>query len=96
MAKIIFEDDGIEEPYEPDTPLADIVEACGADIIFGCREGGCATCIIEITEGMEHLSPHSMAEQSTLEEAELDAGKRLCCQVRLLSAGTVRVRSAGL
>lgn len=96
MAVIEFRDDGIEEAFEPGTTLHDAIEMCGADIIFGCREGGCATCIIRVVEGMEHLSAATHAEESTLEEEEREGGLRLSCQVVITGEGRVVIESAGL
>jgi len=96
MATIVFEDDGIEEDFPAGKLLQYAIEESGADIIFGCREGGCATCIVRIIEGAEHLSPPTDAEHSTLEEAELDSGLRLSCQVTIIGDGRVVIQAAGL
>ena len=96
MATILFQSDGIEEEFPAGTLLQDAIEDAGADIIFGCREGGCATCIIRVHEGGEFLSEPTMAEHSTLEEDELNEGLRLSCQVTISGEGRVVLESAGL
>lgn len=96
MPVIEFVDDGMNEEVEAGRLLQDVIDDCGADIIFGCREGGCATCLIHVLSGMEHLSPISDAEYSTLEDNELEQGMRLACQITITGDGHVALRAAGL
>lgn len=65
---------------------APIREACAElGVPFSCQAGQCATCVIEILEGMENLHPRT--------EPEVGMGlrdhERLACQARIKS-GTVR------
>lgn len=83
MAKLII-DDREFELKEGDA----IMDACmEAGIPFGCQSGICGTCIIEVLEGMEHLSERNQQET----DMELEEHERLACQCRILS-GTVKVR----
>lgn len=85
MAKLIFE--GTEEEKElPDgSPL---VEACEeAGVPFACTEGVCGTCVIEVKEGMENLSPFTQEEQDFLGEMNHE---RLACQCKIKS-GCVKI-----
>ena len=86
MAKIIFEDSKEEANLPDDSP---IIEACEqAGIPFACTEGVCGTCVIEVTEGMENLSPFNQAEADFL--GELDR-ERLACQCKI-KGGFVKIK----
>ena len=93
MAKVIFEDEGIEVEVPEGTLLQQAIAEADADIPFGCREGECATCIIEVLEGAENLPPHNENEEITLMEDERERGVRLACQL-VVPAGTLRIRPA--
>ena len=85
MAKVFFAGaDNFEREVADGTPLQKAIDAAGADIMFGCREGSCATCMIEVLEGGENLNPHTDAEKTTLMPEELKANIRLACQCRIL------------
>ena len=54
---------------------------------FGCTEGKCGTCLSEIEEGMENLSPKNEKEH----ELATGDNERLCCQSKILH-GTVKIK----
>lgn len=85
MGRLIFE--GTGEEYE----VADggsIAEACeNAGVPFACTEGVCGTCVIEVKEGMEHLSPFTQEEEDFLGKMEHE---RLACQCKL-KEGCVKI-----
>lgn len=95
MAIIHFEDDGITAEFEDGILLQEAIARAGASIPFGCREGQCATCMIEVLDGMPNLSPVSDAEHYTLLPEELENSVRLACQLRVMG-GEVRVRIADI
>ena len=85
MAKIQFNEE--EEVAIPDnTPIKDYCEENG--VPFGCEEGVCGTCIIEVVEGMENLSDFNQAEEDFL--GELDR-ERLACQCKI-KCGFVKIK----
>lgn len=85
MAKLQFNDD---EPVELPDGVA-IKEFCEENgVPFGCEEGVCGTCIIEVEEGMENLSEFCQEEEDFL--GELDQ-ERLACQCKI-QGGFVKVR----
>lgn len=79
MAKLIFENN------QEEVDLADgesIISACEEQgVPFACTEGVCGTCVIEVTEGMENLSPFTEEEENFLGDMKEE---RLACQCRLL------------
>ena len=93
MAKVIFADEGTEIEVPDGSRLQDAIDEAEADIPFGCREGECATCIVEVLSGAEFLGEPNEEERLTLMEDELERGVRLACQCKV-SGGTVSLRPA--
>ena len=92
MARIDFAGDKPMSVEVPDgTPLQQAIDQHGADIMFGCREGNCATCMIDVLSGPENLSPPTDAEETTLMPDELERNIRLACQCRV-QGGAVTIR----
>lgn len=86
MPKLIFENTGEEKELPCDEPLHEVCEEAG--VPFACTEGVCGTCVIEVVEGMENLSPFTQEEQDFLG----DEGKeRLACQCRIKN-GCVKIK----
>jgi ferredoxin len=86
MAKLIFADTKEEVELPNDSPLHEACEEAG--VPFACTEGVCGTCVIEVTEGMENLTPFNEAEADFL--GELDR-ERLACQCKILG-GCVKIK----
>ena len=85
MPKLIFnEEEEIE--LEENTPIKPSCEEAG--IPFACEEGVCGTCVIEVEEGMEHLSEFTQEELDFLGEQETE---RLACQCKIKS-GCVKIK----
>lgn len=93
MATIIFAEDGIEFEVPDGTKVQDVVDRNDANILFGCREGACATCMIRINEGAEFLNPVTENEEMTLMPDELEDGLRLACQCTV-TGGRVSIQPA--
>ncbi|HLD79216.1 MAG TPA: 2Fe-2S iron-sulfur cluster-binding protein [Candidatus Nanoarchaeia archaeon] len=66
-------------------PIRDACEELG--VLFGCREGLCGTCMINIVEGEENLS------ELTEEEVAMDRDRehRLACQAKI-NKGEVTIK----
>ncbi len=78
MGKIIFSHSG-EEAEVPDGE--GIHEACEeAGVPFACTEGVCGTCVVEVIEGMENLSPPTQEEKDFLGD---QTKERLACQCKM-------------
>jgi ferredoxin len=83
MAKIIFEG---EEKHVPDGE--NIQQPCEEmGIPFGCTDGLCGVCAVEVEEGCDNLTDLTEAEI----EMEMDLEFRLPCQCKIKS-GTVKFR----
>ncbi|HWQ11059.1 MAG TPA: 2Fe-2S iron-sulfur cluster-binding protein [Holophaga sp.] len=65
------------------TPLADVAEACGVDITFGCRAGSCGMCRVRIVSGGGHCSPMAAEERALLAELGAAPDVRLACLVKV-------------
>ena len=82
MAKLFIEDEEYE--IQDGDKILDTIEEAGVPI--GCSNGTCATCVIEVEEGLENLSPINESE----EEMGMEGSSRLGCQCSIKS-GTVKI-----
>jgi ferredoxin len=90
MAKIIVANKEGEKEAEvtDNSPFQTEAEQLG--IVFGCRDGMCATCMVEVLEGQENLKDKTDAEDYLCQEPNT----RLCCQAEI-KEGTVKMRVFG-
>lgn len=84
MAKLQLSDNE-EIELEDGSPIKDACEEAG--IPFACTEGVCGTCVIEVKEGHENLSPMTQEELDFLGET---TEERLACQCRI-QHGSVKI-----
>lgn len=64
--------------------LSESLDVTNSPILFGCRTGICATCLVQVLGGMENLSPLTEDEEEVLEiYADDRPACRLSCQLRL-------------
>lgn len=87
MAKLIFDHNGEEFDLPDDSKIIEICEEAG--VPFACTEGVCGTCVIEIKEGNENLSPPTTEEEDFL--GCNPCHERLACQCRI-QKGIVKIR----
>lgn len=76
--------------------IQDIVEASGSALPFGCRDGECGTCVVEVVQGMEFLSDKTDKELKVLKEicfGTCTPNSRLSCQMKIIKPnGIVRLK----
>jgi ferredoxin len=65
------------------TPLREIAEAAGADIVFGCGSGSCGICRVRVARGLEHASSPDPDERDLLASLGAPADHRLACRMRV-------------
>ncbi|MBS1767745.1 MAG: (2Fe-2S)-binding protein [Acidobacteria bacterium] len=77
----------ILEDLEAEAPegigLAEVAEAVGADITFGCRTGSCGTCRIRVASGLASCSLPDSEERDFLAGLDAPGDQRLACRVKL-------------
>lgn len=88
----------LEIPEGINLSLMEVLKASDYDILATC--GGmalCATCHIEVLEGLERLEPRSDAEFDMLDTLpEASDGSRLACQIRMTpSLDGLKIRVSG-
>ena len=76
------------------TTFQDIAESAGSGIPFGCRDGECGTCLVDVEAGMEFLSPKNEKEDKVLEKLCCTSDKaRLACQLKVEKPnGLIRIK----
>jgi ferredoxin len=85
MAKLVNVENGKEVELEDGSRVKDACKKIG--IPFGCEDGQCGTCAVEIVEGVENLEGLNQKE----EDMGMDEKWRLCCQCTI-KKGVVKVR----
>ncbi len=85
MSKLIFAPTGEEKELIDGSPIAEACEEAG--VPFACTEGVCGTCVIEVLEGIENLTPFTQEEKDFLGEQDKE---RLACQCKIRS-GCVKI-----
>ena len=83
-AQVTFEDIGLTVNVPAGARVIDISERVGSAIIYGCREGDCGTCMMQVTEGWNNLSEPSVLEDKVLKENMAGRHYRLACQAQVL------------
>lgn len=86
MAKLVFVNTSEEKELEEDASLHETCEEAG--VPFACTEGVCGTCVIEVVEGMEHLSEFTQEEKDFLGDQDRE---RLACQCKI-RGGCVKIK----
>lgn len=86
MPKLVFGHSNEEVDLPEDAPIAEACEEAG--VPFACTEGVCGTCVIEVVEGKENLTPPTPEEEDFLGEGTLD--ERLACQCKI-RCGKVKI-----
>ena len=84
MATLKSSKDGKEIILPDGSPIKDFCESIG--VPFGCKDGLCGTCVVDVLKGMENLSPRNEKEN----DLGLTGNSRLSCQC-LIKKGTVIV-----
>lgn len=85
MATLCYQNQDTEVTLPDDSKIAEACEEMG--VPFACTEGVCGTCVIEVVEGMEHLTPPTQEEKDFLGD---DVGcERLACQCRIRNGRVV-------
>ena len=89
-AKLTFSDIDMTITVPVGVRVIEISEKVGSNIIYGCREGDCGTCLMKVEKGWENLSTPSVVEDKILRENAAGKHQRLACQAQVLGDVTVR------
>ena len=92
MIEVHFEDTGQIVKTSEGRRFIDICDEFETPVFFGCRSASCATCLIEVVQGLENLSPMTDAEDALLSiVAEDNPQARLACQCKINGPISVKV-----
>ncbi|MFH1426467.1 MAG: 2Fe-2S iron-sulfur cluster-binding protein [Candidatus Kerfeldbacteria bacterium] len=92
MPTVRFKDDDLEMDVEFGASLKETAEEVGSNIPFGCEQGVCGTCLINVVEGEDNMSDIEEHEKETLNAMGAEPNQRLACQCKI--EGDVTVESA--
>ncbi len=86
MPILVFDHNGEEVELPEGSRIAEVCEEAG--LPFGCEEGLCGTCAVDVKEGKENLSTPTQQEIDFFGEGTCH--ERLACQCKIQS-GKVRI-----
>lgn len=88
MVQIKFTLSGGEKVIQasPGMSLLDAALAKGVPLQYGCRQGNCGRCCVDVSGSGEALASPAEAEVKKLGKRRLRAGARLACQARISAA----------
>ena len=90
MPSLHFEDIDLTIEADTCTTLRELAKANGVTVFDRCGGNGvCCSCVVTITEGMEHVTPKSDLEEAV---TYMEAGDRLSCQCKLTGSGAVSLK----
>jgi len=88
MAKIILTNNNQEAEISDNTPIKETCEE-KLGIPFGCKNGICGVCKINVTEGIENLSEKNEKEEDMFPN---EPNIRLACQ-SIIKEGVVKINN---
>lgn len=83
VAKIINSKTGKSVEVKDDSQIREACDKLG--VPFGCKNGNCGTCMIDVVEGEENLSELTQSEH----DLKRDKKHRLACQCKIKSGDVV-------
>lgn len=83
MPKITITTDKMTLDVPKGANFMDVCENEDTSILFGCRDGACGACLIDVKEGAENLSPIKEDEKDFLETLAARPSERLACQCNI-------------
>jgi len=90
--KIKFTDGNVIEA-ESGENFIENMDVMNSPVLFGCRTGICATCIVKVLEGSENLPPISDKELEVIDMYTKEPNCRLACQINV--TGNVKLQYIG-
>lgn len=80
MPKVTNKSFGVGAECSAGSKLREVAMQNNLGIPFGCENGICSTCLIQINSGMENLTPKTEQEEATLAVRSAAPEQRLACQ----------------
>jgi len=77
MAKLVYKKTGVEKDIPDGEKIKNAAEELG--VLFGCEDGICGTCMINVIEGEKNLTDLTQPEK----DLERDLKNRLACQCKI-------------
>ena len=80
MAKVTITNDNATFEVPDGSRLLDYAKA-NSNMLFGCEEGQCGSCICSIAKGAENLNSKTTVEEQTFARMNAYPSQRLACQI---------------
>lgn len=86
MPKVTNQSTGVSADCQAGESMRKVAQEQNLGIPFGCQDGICSTCLIQIKSGAANLGPKTEQEEFTLESRGIaadDMNTRLACQCQV-------------
>ncbi|MCY4381247.1 MAG: 2Fe-2S iron-sulfur cluster-binding protein [Proteobacteria bacterium] len=83
MPKVHITTDNMTVDVEDGYKMIDMCDEYDTSILFGCRDGACGACMVQVDKGHENLSPMEEDEKDFLETMNAHENERLACQCQV-------------
>lgn len=80
MAKVTIVNDNATFEVPDGSRLLDYAKA-NSNMLFGCEQGQCGTCICNVAKGADNLNLKTQVEEQTLTRMNAYPSQRLACQI---------------
>lgn len=83
MPKITITTDEMVIDVPDGYKMIDMCDEYDTSILFGCRDGACGACMVQVDSGAENLSAMDEDEKDFLETMNACENERLACQCKV-------------
>ena len=91
MPKITIKTDDMTIDVEKGYKMIKMSDEYDTSILFGCRDGACGACLVNVIKGHDNLSKMQEDEKDFLETMNGTETERLACQCAVLGDVTLEV-----
>lgn len=81
MAKITIKNENVSFEVPDGEKVVEYAKK-NSNVLFGCEQGYCGTCMCSVVSGMENLEKKNDAENALLPRMNANPNQRLACQLR--------------
>ena len=90
MPQLTLLPDTIKIDVSKNSSLVEVCEEESFEVVFGCRQGVCGSCKIQVIGPHRGLSEITEEERSFLSNEEVSNGVRLACQCLITGDTTIK------
>jgi len=82
IARVRIRNEGVEFEVPDGMLIKDYIKK-NSNMLFGCENGDCGTCVCSVTSGSDNINIRTMKEEQTLGRIGAYPSQRLACQIKI-------------